>query len=123
MLYFYKDYLMNVNIMVVLPCFALMMYAVYKIAYNYNKAQCIQFGGDPDKSFRSKKIYRILSFFDWEFFMFWNFFNMAEQIVAMILFSENPYMGYLPLILFNIVCITLSIVPMFFRRAEVRSYT
>lgn len=40
-LYFNKDYFLNVNVMVTLPCFAIIMYVIYKIAYEYNKKTCI----------------------------------------------------------------------------------
>lgn len=84
---FSKKYDFNVNIWVALQGIALVMYIIYHITYNRNKLICRKYGGDPDKTYRTTKYGKILQFFDWEFFMYWTFFNMTEQITAMVLFS------------------------------------
>lgn len=66
---------------------------------------------------------KILSFFDWEFFMFWALFNMTEQIVAMVLYTQLPKPQFIPLILFNACCIIGGVAPLIFKRKYVKSYT
>jgi hypothetical protein len=120
---FNKQYDLNVNIMVALQGLALVMYVIYYITYNRNKLVCRKYGGDPDKTYRSLKHGRILQFFNWEFFMFWTFFNMTEQITAMVLFTEKVDPAMFPFIIFNAVCILFAVLPLFIRRKEVKSYT
>jgi hypothetical protein len=109
--------------MVALQALALVMYAIYIITYNRNKVLCRKYGGDPEKTYRSTKYGKLLQFFNWEFFMFWTFLNMTEQITAMVLFSEMIQPEMLPLIAFNAICIVLAILPLLIRRKEVKSYT
>lgn len=73
--------------MVIIQGIALVLYVIYHITYRNNELLCKKYGGDPEKTYKALKYGRILIFFDWEFFMFWTFFNMTEQITAMILFS------------------------------------
>jgi hypothetical protein len=113
---FNKKYDLNVNIMVALQGISLAMYVAYYITYNRNKTFCRKYGGDPDKTYRSTKHGKILQFFSWELFMFWTFYNMTEQITAMVLFTENIDPAMFPFIIFNVICIILAILPLLFRR-------
>lgn len=55
--------------------------------------------------------------------MFWTFFNMPNQLLATILYTELPQPQFLPLLGFNLLCMFLAIAPLIFRRKEVKSYT
>jgi hypothetical protein len=77
----------NVNFMVSFQVFALLMYIIYYIFWRRNELICKKYGGDPEKTFNSTRWGKFLSFFNWEFFMFWNIFNMTNQILGMILNS------------------------------------
>jgi hypothetical protein len=78
-------YLQNVNFMVTFQGLGLVMYLVYYIFWRRNELVCKKYGGDPEKTFMSTRSGKFLSFFNWEFFMFWNFFNMTTQILGMVL--------------------------------------
>jgi hypothetical protein len=120
---FNKQYDYNVNVMVALQGIGLLMYVFYKVTYRNNELLCRKYGGDPEKSYRALPYGKILQFFSWEFFMFWTFFNMINQLTATILYTELPQPEFLPLIIFNIFCMVLAIAPLLVRRKEVKSYT
>lgn len=84
---FNKQYDYNVNVMVALQALGLLMYLFYNITYRKNVVLCKKYGGDPEKSYCSLPYGRILQFFNWEFFMFWTFFNMFNQLTATVLYT------------------------------------
>jgi len=77
----------NVNFMVVFQALGILMYIIYYIFWRKNELICKKFGGDPEKTFNATKWGKFLNFFNWEFFMFWNFFNMTNEIVSIIICS------------------------------------
>ncbi len=102
--------------MVSLQALALVLYLAYNITYNKNVLLCKKYGGDPEKSYRSLPYGKILQFFNWEFFMFWTIFNLPNQVLATILYTELPQPQFLPLIVFNLLCMLLAIAPLLVRR-------
>jgi hypothetical protein len=87
---FNKQYDYNVNVMVALQAFGLVMYLAYNITYGKHVILCKKYGGNPYTSYRALSYGKFLEFFSWEFFMFWTIFNMPNQLLATILHTELP---------------------------------
>ena len=107
----------NVNFMVIFQALGIVMFIIYYIAWRRNQLICKKYGGDPDKTFQSNRVGKFLQFFNWEFFMFWNLFNITNQILAMILVSEQVVkVSILPLQIFCMICIFLALIPLIIKR-------
>jgi uncharacterized membrane protein len=66
---------------------------------------------------------KILNYFNFEFFIFWTFFNMVNQIVAMVLYNEAFMPEFIAIAIFNAICIAAALIPLFVKRKDVKSYT
>lgn len=113
----------NVNIMVALQAIALVLYVIYRITFNMKKKECIKYGGDVETIYNSTKYGKILSFFTFQFFIFWTFFNMINQLVAIALIPEGFQAQTVPLVIFNAACIIICICSLFLKRKDIPSYT
>lgn len=72
----------NVNIMMAVEGFAIIMYCIYALTYLYNKRKYRGTQTDYHYEYKQTKHGKFLSLFKFEFLMFWTFFNMQQFIVA-----------------------------------------